>query len=84
MFMCNAAHTFEFCNLEINHLGCSDRGKVKGIFTQKNIVYPRAIQEVDEFVSLSEQICRNLALIDLFANVSSAVNGCRQNESLNI
>ncbi len=84
MFMCNAAHTFEFCNLEINHLGCSDRGKVKGIFTQKNIVYPLAIQEVDEFVSLSEQICRNFALIDLFANGSSAVNGCRQNESLNI
>ncbi len=49
-----------------------------------NIVYPLAIQEVDEFVSLSEQICRNLALNDLFANVSSAVNGCRQNESLNI
>ncbi len=38
--------------------------------------------KIDEFVS-SEQIWRNVALHHLFTNVSSAVNGCRQNESPN-
>ncbi len=39
-----------------------------------------AVQDLDEFVSLSEQIWRNLALHQLLTNV---VNGCRQNESQN-
>ncbi len=34
---------------------------------------------VDEFVSSSEQVWRNLALLYLITN-RSAVNGCRQNE----
>ncbi len=45
--------------------------------------HPQAIQDVDEFVSSSEQIWRNLALHHLLSNGSSAVNGCRQNESRN-
>ncbi len=44
---------------------------------------PQAIQEVDEFVSSSEQIWKNIALHHLLTNGSSAVNGCRQNESPN-
>ncbi len=36
--------------------------------------------DVDEFVSSSEQILRNLALHHLLTNGSSAVNGCRQND----
>ncbi len=43
-----------------------------------------SIQDVDEFVFLSEQIWRNVALRHLLTNGSSAVNGCRQNESPNI
>ncbi len=42
--------------------------------------HPQFIQDVDEFVSSSEQIWRNLALYHLLTNGSSAVNGCRQNE----
>ncbi len=38
------------------------------------------IQDVDGFVSSSEQILRNLALHHLLINGSSAVNGCRQND----
>ncbi len=38
---------------------------------------------VDEFVSSPEQIWRNVALHLLLTNGSSAVNGCRQNESPN-
>ncbi len=45
--------------------------------------HPYTIQDVDEFVSSSEQIWRNLALRHLLTNGSSAVNGCRQNESPN-
>ncbi len=45
----------------------------------KNI-HSQAIQ--DEFVSSLEQIWRNVAL-DHSLNGSSAVNGCRQNESPN-
>ncbi len=41
------------------------------------------MQDVDEFVSSSEQILRNLALHYLLTSESSAVNGCRQNESPN-
>ncbi len=41
------------------------------------------IKGVSEFVSSSEQIWRNSALLHLLTNGSSAVNGCRQNESLN-
>ncbi len=44
---------------------------------------PQAIQDVDEFVSSSEQIWRNVVLLHLLSNESSAVNGCRQNESPN-
>ncbi len=36
-----------------------------------------------EFVSSLEQIWRSLALYHLLTNGSSAVNGCRQNGSLN-
>ncbi len=39
--------------------------------------------DIDEFVSSSEQICINVALHHLLTNGSSAVNGCRQNESPN-
>ncbi len=41
---------------------------------------PQAIKDVDEFISSSEQIWRNLELHHLLTNGSSAVNGCRQNE----
>ncbi len=41
------------------------------------------IQDVDEFVSSSEQIWRNVALHHLLTSWSSVVNGCRQNESPN-
>ncbi len=43
--------------------------------------HSQAIQDVDEFISSSEQIWKNLALYHLLTNGSSAVNGCRQNES---
>ncbi len=43
----------------------------------------QAIQDVDEFVSSCEQIWRDLTLHPLLTNGSSAVNGCRQNESPN-
>ncbi len=36
-----------------------------------------AIRDVDEFVSSSEQIWRNVALHHLLSSGSSAVNGCR-------
>ncbi len=39
------------------------------------------MQDVDEFVSLSEQIWRNLSLHHLLTIGSFAVNGCRQIES---
>ncbi len=41
---------------------------------------PQAIQDVDEFVSSSEEIWRNIAVHHLLTN---EVNGCRQNESPN-
>ncbi len=44
---------------------------------------PQVIQDVDEFVSKSEQIWINLALHHLLTNGPSAVDGCRQNESPN-
>ncbi len=48
----------------------------------KWIVQPvYSIQDADEFVSSSEQIWRNVALHHLLTNGSSALNGCRQNES---
>ncbi len=40
--------------------------------------HPQVIQDVDEFVSLE-----NVALHHVLSNGSSAVNGCRQNESPN-
>ncbi len=46
-------------------------------------INPQAFQDVDEFVSSSEQNWRNFALQHLLTNGSSAVNGYRQNESLN-
>ncbi len=55
---------------------------LKGIVHPKSkFAHPQAIQDVDEFISSSEQIWRNLALHHLPTNGSSAVNGCRQNES---
>ncbi len=63
---------------------------IRGIFKSSpkneyllNSTHFQAIQDVDEFVSSSEQIWRNLALHHLLTNGSSAVNGCRQNESPN-
>ncbi len=47
-----------------------------------NFPHFKAIQDVDEFV-LSEQIWRNVALHHLLTSGSSAVNGCRRNESPN-
>ncbi len=44
---------------------------------------PQAIQDVDEFVSSSEEIWRNVAVHHLLTNGSYEVNGCRQNESPN-
>ncbi len=44
---------------------------------------PLGLTDVDEFVSSSEQIWRNLAVHHLLTNGSSAVNGGRQNESPN-
>ncbi len=44
-------------------------------------MYSHAIQDVDEFVSSWEQSWRKLSLHNLLTNGSSAVNGCRQNES---
>ncbi len=41
--------------------------------------HPQSIQHIDEFVSSSEQILRNLALHHFLTNGSSAVNGCHQN-----
>ncbi len=40
----------------------------------------QAIKDVDEFVSSSKQIWRNVTLQHLLNNESSAVNECRQNE----
>ncbi len=45
--------------------------------------HPQPIQDVDEFVSSLDQIWRNVALHHLLTDASSAVNGCRQNESQN-
>ncbi len=45
----------------------------------QTLTCPQAIEDVDYFVSLLEQIGRNLALHHLLINGSSAVNGCRQN-----
>ncbi len=49
--------------------------------SNSSIVNEMAIQDVDEFVSSSEQIRRNVALHHLLTNKSAAVNGCRQNEA---
>ncbi len=47
-------------------------------------MYPQGIQNVEDFVVSSlERIWRDIALHHLLINVSSAVNGCRQNESPN-
>ncbi len=56
---------------------------LKVIIHPKMKIYPQVIQDVDEFVSSSEQIWINLAFHHLLTNGSSAVNGCRQNESTN-
>uniref|UniRef100_A0A8C2IY86 Uncharacterized protein n=1 Tax=Cyprinus carpio TaxID=7962 RepID=A0A8C2IY86_CYPCA len=50
-----------------------------GVITNKikncqKFTHPQAIQDVNEFVSSSEQICRNLALHHLLTIGSSAVN----------
>ncbi len=45
-------------------------------------MYPQAIQDVDEFVSSSD-LKNFVAFHHLLSNGSSAVNGCRQNESPN-
>ncbi len=45
------------------------------------VTQSEAIQDVDEFVFSSEQIWKYLALAHKPINWSSAVNGCRQQES---
>ncbi len=62
--------------------------RFKGIVNPKmkfgwKCTQPHAIYDLDEFVSSSEQIWRNLALHHQLIIASSAVNGCRQNESPN-
>ncbi len=67
---------------------------LKGMFYIKEIVHPKmkisnksthtqAIQDDDEFVSSLEHIWRNVSLHHSFTSGSSAVNGCRENESPN-
>ncbi len=71
---------------EMNYISCcvySNCSVQCWIQSRMFVLHPQAIQDVDEFVSLSEQIWRNWALHHLFTNGSSAVNGCRQNESPN-
>ncbi len=57
--------------------------QIEQIFTKmknsRNLIHPQATQNVDEFVSSSEQIWRNVPLHHLCINGSSAVNGCRKN-----
>ncbi len=56
---------------------------LKGLIHPKMIICckctPQAVQDVNEFICLPEQIWRNSALHHL-TNGSSAVNGCRQND----
>ncbi len=47
----------------------------------RKCTHPQTIQYVDEFVSLLEQIWRNIASNYLLINGSSTVNGCSQHES---
>ncbi len=49
----------------------------------RKMIHPQAIQDVDEFVYSPDQNWINAALYNLLTNGSSAVNGCRQNESPN-
>ncbi len=59
-------------------------GNFEGTVHPKMKMYtPQVIQYVDEFISLSKQIWGNVALHHLLIDGSSAVNGCRQNESQN-
>ncbi len=53
-------------------------GKLKGMVHPKNETHLQAIQDVDKFVSSSEEIWGNSVLHHLLTNGSSAVNGCRQ------
>ncbi len=54
----------------------------KNLNVQK-CTHSQAIPDVDEFGSISKLAWRNLALYHLLINGSTAVNGCRQNESSN-
>ncbi len=65
-------------SVNIAIITCMKKMKICREFT-----HPQAIQNVDELVSSSEQIWRNLAFYHFLTNGSSAVNGCRQNESPN-
>jgi len=51
--------------------------KICGLFT-----HPQAIQDINEFACSSEKIWKKFTLHHLLTSGSSAVNGCRQNESL--
>jgi len=54
----------------------------ENVLSRLLLFYPLGIQNVNEIVSSSEQIWRNVALHhSLITSGSSAVNGCRQNES---
>ncbi len=77
-------------NMTINltTVGYTNKSNFKGIVhpktkTCRKCSYPQAIQDEDEFVSSLEQIWRNVYITCSCTNGSSAVNGCRQNESPN-
>ncbi len=78
-----------YWNQDITERRTSHIIRIMRVFLNKMPFYfiyvkdPRAILDVDEFVLSKEQIWRNLALHHLLTNRSSAVNGCRQNESSN-
>ncbi len=56
----------------------TESGKLKGMVHPKNETHLQAIQDVNKFVSSSEEIWGNSVLHHLLTNGSSAVNGCRQ------
>ncbi len=77
---CNSRQRLSFeCTIDLSNFFSNPPPKKK----RQTFIHPQAIQDVDEFVSLSEQIWRNSALDHLLTDRSHAVNGCRQNESHN-
>ncbi len=62
---------------------CTELAPLKEFIQKCKCTLLQAIQDVEEFVSSSEQIWRNTAFLHLLTDGSSAVNGCRQNECSN-